>query len=238
MTTYREGKMYLWKGLLNNFYNDTQVGAIAGAMVGHWTTVHGAPPGQAEINSWSASLKILAETLEPLKQKEIGVLLEYHLPYSFKRLDVMLFGRNEMGQAIALVMELKQWSDVSVDDIFTLNLIVGGIEHPHPSQQALDYANSLESIHSAFTSDKYKAEACSYCHNLNAEQANNLRIGQFSELFKKVPLFAKDDSLALMEYVSSLVSYGDVCLASRKYRVRQLKNTEVGRLPSHGSGRG
>jgi hypothetical protein len=27
-------------------------------------------------------------------------------------------------------------------------------------------------------------------------------------------------------------------LASRKYRVRQLKNTEVGRLPSHGSGRG
>ncbi|OPL09890.1 MAG: hypothetical protein AVO34_12720 [Firmicutes bacterium ML8_F2] len=29
-----------------------------------------------------------------------------------------------------------------------------------------------------------------------------------------------------------------VCLASRKYRVRQLKNTEVGRLPSHGSGRG
>jgi RimJ/RimL family protein N-acetyltransferase len=30
----------------------------------------------------------------------------------------------------------------------------------------------------------------------------------------------------------------DVCLASRKYRVRQLKNTEVGRLPSHGSGRG
>ena len=69
---------------------------------------------------------------------------------SGKRVDVVLVGRDLHGQPTALVVELKQWSDVTLDEEDGRNVLVGGAEHAHPSEQAVDYADYLSDIHGAF----------------------------------------------------------------------------------------
>jgi hypothetical protein len=68
---------------------------------------------------------------------------EYHLPLDNRRIDVLLFGHDEASRPHALALELKQWSTCEVEDEHALNVLVGGHEHVHPSQQALDDAGWL-----------------------------------------------------------------------------------------------
>ncbi len=81
---------------------------------------------------------------------DIGVLVEYHLPLTERRIDVMLFGRQEDSTPNSLLIELKRWEDVTLEDEFALNVTPGDTEHVHPSQQALDYAGYLADSHSEY----------------------------------------------------------------------------------------
>jgi len=71
------------------------------------------------------------------------------LPYSNRRIDVLLFGTNSYNQNSAVIIELKQWSRADRVDEDDLNVLVDGIEHLHPSQQSLAYSDSLSEIQSA-----------------------------------------------------------------------------------------
>jgi schlafen family protein len=48
-----------------------------------------------------------------------------------------------------------------------LNVIVDGVKHVHPSQQALDYADFLASVRDAFSDGGTPLAPCSLCHNLS-----------------------------------------------------------------------
>jgi hypothetical protein len=66
----------------------------------------------AEIRSWDASLRVLADDLLQAGLDQVEVLLEYQLPLSSKRIDVVLAGRHPRRDSPSYVLvELKQWTE-------------------------------------------------------------------------------------------------------------------------------
>ena len=147
----------------------------------------------------------------PLKARlpEIGVTTEYHLPLSNQRLDVLLCGHSAEKSDSLLVVELKQWSSITLENEFTENVIVNGVEHVHPSQQALDYADWLADYHTAFIGNGVSARACSFLHNLTATDSGLLRDIRFSNLLEKSPLFVREDVDDLAQFVDHAVGHGE-----------------------------
>jgi hypothetical protein len=147
----------------------------------------------------------------------MGVVVEYHLPYSGQRIDVVFLGESGGGRPQAVVVELKQWSEVEVEDEFALNVVVGGKEHQHPSQQALDYAGALEEVHSSFVEGRLFGSACSYCHNLPAGRERALVGPQFRSLLADSPLFKKGEGSLLADHLIRQAGKGQGAALMREY---------------------
>jgi len=65
----------------------------------------------AEQTSWKRSLPILAADLVDAGLGDVEMLVEYHLPLTSQRADVVLAGTHpKTGEASYVVVELKQWS--------------------------------------------------------------------------------------------------------------------------------
>jgi len=228
--------MDLWNGTLAEFVRLANADGIAGAMTGQFVTLHGTTPGPSEVQSWRASLAALATSLQDLSRTDVAVgvrdrtdapgpygvaraqsaisltppavCTEYHLPYSRARIDVMLFGRDATSRRRALVVELKQWSDVSLANDDSANVVVGGIEHAHPSRQALDYAEWLADYHSAFTAGSVASTACAYLHNMPPPGVDILRESRFSDLLHSAPAFGAREAVAFRTHAESVVGHG------------------------------
>jgi hypothetical protein len=133
---------------------------------------------------------------------------EYHLPLNNRRIDVLLFGHDETSRPHALALELKQWSTCEVEDEHALNVLVGGHEHVHPSQQALDYAGWLADDHSAFTTGDVVACSAAFCHEMAPAGAGPLRGAAFSGLLDRSPLFVGGEEAGLVACLARRVGAG------------------------------
>jgi hypothetical protein len=72
-------------------------------------------PAPAEIRSWERSLHTLSADLVQAGLDEVEVLVEYQLPLTSKRADVVLCGLHpRTGQPSYVVVELKQWGSASL----------------------------------------------------------------------------------------------------------------------------
>lgn len=227
--------MDLWRGPLPRFVELARSGRIATDMVAAFYGRHGAPPGVSEIRSWENSLTALADVLrdERLGGSAIslrasgfasgdaagagiaaeqfdGVALstEYHLPLDSRRVDVLLFGHDRSSKPRTVALELKQWSACGVEDEFAANVIVDGREHPHPSQQALDYASWFTDYHSAFTAGDLAAASAAWCHNMLPTSAASMRSAAFANLVARSPLFLRGEEAQLAAYLIEQVGNG------------------------------
>ena len=98
----------------------------------------------SEKESWDKSLKFFSNILLDTKiDTNCTVTLEYNLPLTSNRIDLILSGYNSLHKQVLLVFELKQWS--SVDDIVNSDYIVktflnGGIKNVvHPFKKKMSY---------------------------------------------------------------------------------------------------
>ena len=101
----------------------------------------------SEVRSWSGSLPALATDLDDAGLGNVEVLLEYQLPLTSRRADVVLAGRHpRTGNPSFVVVELKQWSQVELwPDSPELVLVPGAPGGPrlHPVAQVRRYRDYL-----------------------------------------------------------------------------------------------
>lgn len=93
----------------------------SGSLVQHLATqfafTYGYQPGNSEQRSWEASLPVLAQDLVDADLGDVEMLVEYQLPLTSLRADVVLAGRHPVSQAVSyVVVELKQWTSASIID--------------------------------------------------------------------------------------------------------------------------
>lgn len=126
-------------------------------------------PSQAEQKSWSRSLPVLAQDLVDAGLGDVEMLLEYHLPLTSQRADVVLAGTHPATGAVSyVVVELKQWSAARrFEDNPELVEVAGmpGGPRLHPVAQVKGYCDYLSDFARAVVDQPDALAGLAYLHN-------------------------------------------------------------------------
>lgn len=167
--------------------------------------------GESEVNSWRNSMKEMRQVLnDPEIPGDSLVSIEYNIPLTGKRIDFILTGRNAQLEESAVIIELKQWSDVQAtkqDAVVNTWLGKGNINTPHPSYQAWTYAALIEDYSEVVQNEQVRLSACAYLHNLNSAQVINDPF--YKAHTDRAPVFISKDARKLSEFLKRHVKYGD-----------------------------
>jgi hypothetical protein len=205
--------MRLYAGTSQEFVRDNTHNRIADRLKDAFQShFHYAPP-PSEVNAWRNSLSRLSLVMNEAKLDDHGVLLEYQLPLTSKRLDCLITGHTAERQGSAVIIELKQWSKcafVEADDLMVETYVGGGDRYVlHPSAQANQYRRYLADLHEAFHgANALDLAACAYLHNYQAGDDDPLLHPKFNDVRGKVPLFAMDAVPQLIEFLDGRLSGG------------------------------
>lgn len=205
--------MRLYSGTSSQFIQDTVQNQIAEKLKLAFFNYYRYNPSPAEMQSWRNSLRAICQVFQYTGLLDHGVLLEYQLPLTSKRLDCLICGRNQSNNDYAIIIELKQWdkSENTVGDNEILTWVGGGKrEVLHPSVQVGQYQMYLQDTHTAFykTNNSVNLDACAYLHNYNYYADDVIFSEKFKEILAKYPLFTADDVNKLKEYLESRLKKG------------------------------
>src|SRR3954469_3549356 len=88
---------------------------LAGILADHLKATTGRFPSTSERKSWPRSVPVLARDLVEAGLGKVEMLIEYQLPLTSKRADVVLAGVDaRSGDDAYVVVELKQWSQAEL----------------------------------------------------------------------------------------------------------------------------
>jgi hypothetical protein len=106
----------LYAGTTGQFLTDAGMHRIAEKLRVEYVAQLGHKPGGAEFASWQNSLTALALLVNQAELHDHGVILEYQLGNTSKRLDAMLTGHNDSSAENAVIVELKQWGETAASN--------------------------------------------------------------------------------------------------------------------------
>jgi len=188
------------------FVRDTVRNQIADKLSAAFFTYYRYRPSPGEVNSWRNSLRAMAQVIEYAGLNDHGIMLEYQLPLTSRRLDCLVCGTDQSRAEQAVIVELKQWDRCTPSAAEKLvRSWVGGREREvlHPSVQVGQYQQYLEDTHSAFYegNSPVRLNACSYLHNYFAPTDDPIRAEKFGDALKNYPLFDADEVDSLQGYL-------------------------------------
>ena len=167
-----------------------------------------------EKEAWKNSMMYMNNVLNDISiPNNTGVAIEFKIPYTSKRVDFIITGKNDEGKYVAIIVELKQWSKVEIvsekDGI--VRTFVGGDnrEVAHPSYQAWSYAAYIEDYNESVQKEKVNLYPCAYLHNYEPEEPKTVLSEKYLEYIKKAPIFVSGDVYKLRNFINQYVKYGD-----------------------------
>lgn len=156
----------------------------------------------SEVNSWQNNAAKIYNLLKLSDAPaDVFVAFEYKSPLA-GRVDCMLFAKGTDGRKHIVHIELKQWSNGTVSQVYDTGVFkviaqVGAKGSyqilSHPSQQALGYQRNIENYISMVNSDDAALEGCAYCYNYAySKLPNDLFAEQYQPVMKVCPLHGSD----------------------------------------------
>lgn len=159
-------------------------------------------PSQEERGSWDRSLPVLARDLVDAGLGDVEMLVEYQLPRTSKRADVVLAGvSSRTGDDVYVVVELKQWSRAELfEEDPKLVLVEGAPGGPrlHPVLQVEGYCDYIGDFVGAVEGRGDVVRGVAYLHNAADLDVQDLYAGVRSE---RTRLFAKSRRGAFLDYL-------------------------------------
>jgi len=206
--------MRLYSGSSGQFIQDTIQNQIAEKLKSAFFNYFRYYPSPAEINSWRNSLRSISQVFQYAELLDHGVILEYQLPLTSRRLDCLICGKDDRKKDNAIIIELKQWEKCEESDKDNEVLTwVGGAKREvlHPSVQVRQYQMYLQDTHTAFNDDTepITLEACTYLHNYNYYADDVIFANKFNDVLKDCPLFTADNVDDLKDYLYGRLMKGD-----------------------------
>lgn len=204
--------MRLYSGNSQQFIRDTVQNQIADKLKSAFFDYFRYNPSQAEISSWRNSLRAMSQVIQYSGLEDNGVMLEYQLPQSSKRLDCMLTGQGENAADNAIIVELKQWEkcEPSNGEREVVTWVGGALRDVlHPSAQVGQYRAYLQDTHTAFyESDPIVLKACSYLHNYQYDPSDELFSEKFEPILSSDPIFTGDMLENLSRFLTENLARG------------------------------
>jgi hypothetical protein len=207
--------MRLYEGSIRQFRDDVVFSRLSDKLAGAYKEYYHRGASKGEVGSWQQSFNFLKNSFEVAGLEDNRIIIEYELPYSSRRIDVLLFGRSPQGDDGVVLVELKQWSNEGVADAesegnVNVRFASGTKEVAHPSLQVEGYHYDLKDFLHVFQ-DKPAPElsSCAYCHNYaRLKEPRVLFAEKFQKGLEKFPLFAKEDIEALGTYLQQRIAGG------------------------------
>lgn len=123
-------------------------------------------PSLAERRSWDRSLPVLARDLVDAGLGSVEMLVEYQLPLTSKRADVVLAGVDRRtGDDAYMVVELKQWSRAELFEDDPELVLVDGALRLHPALQVRGYCDYIADFVGALEDKGDVIGGVAYLHN-------------------------------------------------------------------------
>jgi hypothetical protein len=212
-----------------DFTADVYANVIEAKILAAFRRRLGRKPAESEIASWRNSLGYMNNALVDSQiPGDAGVAIEYRIPLTSNRIDFILSGENADRRPVAVIVELKQWSEVeaTVKDAVVVTFLGGGKrETTHPSYQAWTYASLIRDFNSAVQEEDIELAPCAYLHNCTSGEV--IQSDFYAEHTTKAPAFIRGDTEALKGFLQRYIRYGD--------RTNVLYRIESGKLsPSKG----
>lgn len=136
-------------------------------------------PSPGEVNSWRASLPVLANDLIDAGLHKVEMLVEHQLPLTSRRVDVVLAGFHpRTGEPSYVLVELKQWSQAGVfEDEPELVSVDPYGNRPvlHPVAQVRGYCEYLTDFMPMLADARDPVAGVAYLHNASEQGIAALR---------------------------------------------------------------
>jgi hypothetical protein len=165
----------------------------------------------AEVRAWTNSLGAMAEVIDTGGFRDHGVLVEYQLPLTSRRLDCMVTGMAG-SKAGAVIVELKQWDYVLpswVDECVTTTVGMRVRDVLHPSTQAEGYRRYLLDTNTAFSDGEIRLDSCAYLHNLSMAGAGEIFAPSHETALQATPTFVADQAEELKDFMQERLADGE-----------------------------
>jgi hypothetical protein len=183
------------------------------------------------VRSWDRSIPALLEQLADAGLGDVEMLVEYQLPLTSKRADVVLIGEHPGGGPSCVVVENKQWSGLDLVDVeHRLVQVAGGVgmqERLHPQEQVRRYVEYLQDFNRYLGDHPGSLAGCAYLHNATSHRISGLRHPDLADL-NFFPAFAADELADLRAFLTSRLApasgtrFADDLLSSRIAPSKQL----------------
>jgi DUF2075 family protein len=184
----------------------------------------------SEVQSWKESLLAIAKVIRHESIPDsCGIAVEYGIPHTAKRIDVLLSGRDASNRENLLIIELKQWDaflPTNKDGVVRARFRGGETDTSHPSYQAWSYAELLRNFNEALHEDEVPLQPCAYLHNF--VDGAVLSDPFYAAYVSKAPIFTSGhaERERLRAYIARHVRHGDngqLILRIEKGRIRPSK---------------
>ena len=230
--------MQLYSGSAKQFVFDTIQNQVADKMRNAWFGYYRYYPPPSEVSAWRNSLRAMGQVVQYAGLDDHGLILEYNLPMTSRRIDCLITGKDESGQGNAVIVELKQWErcDRAEGDRVVTWIGGGHREMLHPSVQCDSYRQYLQDCHTAFyEQDAIGLRSCSYLHNYSIFPGDPLLDAKFQEVLERTPVFSQNDVDPLRDFLLRALARGQGLeilqrVQGSRYRPSKKLMDHVGRV--------
>jgi len=193
------------------FLRDISTTSIADIVQSKLDATLGHKVSNSEWQSWQNSLTQMGNVLDTDQiPDDAGIAIEYNIPLTAKRIDIVVTGASAKNTPTAVIVELKQWQKVettSLDGIVKTALGGGLRETSHPSYQAWSYAAHIEDYNATVRQLDADLVPCAYLHNLT--QRDSINDSHYADHIAKAPVFIAGDFEKLRRFLAQQIRYGD-----------------------------
>ncbi|MCL4776861.1 MAG: DUF2075 domain-containing protein [Gammaproteobacteria bacterium] len=218
--------MIIYQSTKAGFLDDAFGHDIETVVLGAYRSRTGRRVAGAEIRAWKESLLAMAKVLRHGSiPDDCGIAIEYVIPQSSKRIDLLMSGHDDQDRRKLIIIELKQWETAArtdKDGLVRTRFAGGEAETSHPSYQAWSYAELLRGFNEEVYSNDIPMQPCAYLHNLVDGAVLNDPV--YQPYVEKAPVFlsGQDERERLRAYIARHIRRGD--------RGRLIVSIEGGRI--------
>jgi len=203
----------IYNGTQEQFFQDVRLNELADKMKNNFEENSNRTVGDSEYSSWVVTGDKIKNLIESANLSDVYLSFEYQVPYTQKRIDCLLFGKNPSEKGIVVHIEMKQWQKVEALDVegnFVETYTGGGNRRvPHPSQQVEGYHDYLIGFVEVFEEKDLDLIGCSYCPNYRKNIGEGLFDPTYKTILEKYPLYTHDDVEKLAERLKEFLCKGD-----------------------------
>ncbi len=168
----------------------------------------------SEVNAWRNSLMYAGMRISNSDiPNDTGIAIEYNIPYTSKRVDLIVTGFDDEGKNNAVIVELKQWEAVEciLERDGIVRTFIGGNdrETAHPSYQAWSYAMAIQDFNADVQDMGVSLHPCAYLHNYSLREDDPLINPVYETYLHEAPVFTKHEGRKLEDFLKKYIKRGD-----------------------------